>query len=90
LALGAGSISTGQVQGLGSAAEGNEQPLLDEWVAGGEKGVSLWVVSRVVYRHTGDQVLYKFLRKLTFNNEGALVSISNETRIDVDATVPES
>lgn len=75
---------------IGAASEGDEDASADTWVAGGGTGLAEWYVSRLVYDDTGDEVLYAFLRKRTYDSAGRLYSVSAETRITVDTPVAES
>jgi hypothetical protein len=75
------------VQVIGLETEGTDRPLLDTWVAGGDLGAARWVITRVVYDHTGSKIAYAFARKETFDKYGRLYSISAETRITVDVPV---
>lgn len=70
------------------AVEGGETALTDTWTSSPTgNGLALWVVSRVVYNEAGDQKLYKYFRKLTFDKCGRLWSVSGETRVIVDTPV---
>ena len=73
---------------LGDDTEGSETAATDTWTAGGADGLALWVTCRVVYNDAGDEKLYEFRRKLTFDKSGRLYSASGETRIEVE--VPEA
>lgn len=75
---------------IGAESEGSESASSDSWEAGGVNGLSEWYVSRVVYNHSGDKKVYAFLRKRVYDRYGRLFSVSGESRIEVDATVPES
>jgi len=48
--------------------------------------VNVYLVGRVVYNAAGDQTLYSFVRMLSFDARGLLVSIGAETRVTVDVT----
>ena len=72
---------------LGSAAEGTEAALSTTWVANASTPLDMWVVSRVVYNHAGNRVLYKMMRRMRFTQFGRLYSVGAETRVDVDAAV---
>ncbi|HZL36327.1 MAG TPA: hypothetical protein VFC78_13495 [Tepidisphaeraceae bacterium] len=50
--------------------------------------INLYVVSRTVYNPAGDQTLYQFIRKLSFDARGILYAVSAETRDVVDVTEP--
>ena len=79
-----------EVDTLGAAAEGSETALTDSWTAGGDHGLAVWCVSRVVYNEAGDKILYEFFRLHTYDSNGRLYSVSAETRVEVDATVDET
>lgn len=72
---------------LGAASEGSETASSATWTAGGSNGLAEWYVSRVVYNHSGNRVIYAFLRKRTYDNNGRLYSVSAETRVEVDTPV---
>jgi hypothetical protein len=74
---------------LGANTEGSETASTGTWTAGNEDedGLAEWYVSRVVYNHSGDKKLYKYLRKRVYDKYGRLYSVSAETRVEVDATV---
>lgn len=68
-----------------AGAEGGAAADSATWTANGTTGLVEWYVSRVVYVHTDSSpVLYAFLRKRTVAADGRLVSVSRETRIEVD------
>lgn len=75
---------------LGGAQEGSETADGTTWTAGEVNnnqnvlGLKVWVVSRVVYNHEGDCILYAFVRCLTFTSGGQLYSVSDEARIEVE------
>lgn len=69
---------------IGAAAEGSETAATNTWTAGGANGLAEWYVSRVVYNHAGNKILYAFLRKRTYDNFGRLYSVGGETRVIVD------
>ncbi len=50
----------------------------------GEDGVNVRVVMRVVYDDASDEKLYAHYRTFKFDSEGALMTISAETRVTVD------
>jgi hypothetical protein len=72
---------------LGDDTEGSDEKATDTWTSGGTNGLALWVTCRVVYNEApGDEKLYEFRRKLTFDKSGRLYSVSGETDpIEVDA-----
>ncbi len=47
--------------------------------------VNIWMESRVVYNDAGDEILYRYARKLKVNSRGLLYAEGAETRITVDA-----
>ncbi len=48
--------------------------------------LNIYLISRVVYNAAGDKTLYSFVRQLSFDARGLLLSVSAETRITVDVT----
>jgi len=72
---------------IGAASEGTEAADTGSGTAA-EAGVILWCVSRVGYFETGDETLYMYLRPITIDVKGHIVSIGAETRVSVD--VPEA
>jgi hypothetical protein len=72
---------------LGAAAEGGDAALADRWDRG-DGSLWLWMVSLVVYTFDGDRILYAMMRRASFDDEGALVSVGEEQRIVVDAPAP--
>ena len=77
---------------IGAASEGSETAATDTWdrenQVVGQFGLDEWYVSRVVYNHSGDEVLYKFMRMKTFDSLGRVITVSAETRVSID--VPET
>jgi hypothetical protein len=71
---------------LGGASEGSESADSSTWARGGGTPLVLYVVSRTVYNEAGDKTLYSFVRPLTFDARGVLVSVGAETRVTVDVT----
>jgi hypothetical protein len=77
---------------LGSNAEGSETASTDTWTRDGTTSgtnyagvpLDMWTVTRVVYNDTGTQVLYAFVRKMSFDSLGLLRSVSAETRYVID------
>jgi len=69
---------------IGAASEGSETASTATWTAGGTNGLAEWYVSRVVYNHAGNRILYAFLRKRTYDKFGRLYSVGGETRVIVD------
>lgn len=71
---------------LGSNIEGTETTLSDTWnVAVDLVPVDVWQVTRVVYNHAGSKILYKFMRKFSYDSIGALYAVSGETKVEIDA-----
>lgn len=70
---------------LGEGSEGTTTADTTTWVAGGDDAMDLWVVSNVVFDHSGDSILYAMLRKLTVAPSGKILSAGAETRVTVDA-----
>jgi len=48
---------------------------------------NLFALCRVVFNDQGDQKLYGYYRQMLFDTTGKLASISEETRIEIDAPV---
>lgn len=72
---------------LGSASAGSETADGATWSkASDATPVNVYVVSRVVYNPSGDQALYSFVRMMSFDARGLLVSVGAETRVTVDTT----
>jgi len=75
-----------------SGAEGTEAAETTAWdraaQASGARGLTLSLVTRVGYFHTGDETLYGYTRDLAFDDRGMLVTCSGETRFTID--VPEA
>lgn len=69
---------------------GAETARTTSWTAGTENGLAEWYVSRIVYKHDGDEKLYAFLRKRTYDKYGRLYSVSGETRVVIDVPEDES
>src|SRR5262249_1192455 len=72
---------------LGSTSDSSESAESTTWSKASDgTPVNVYVVSRVVYNAAGDQVLYSFMREMSFDARGLLVSVGTETRVTVDAT----
>lgn len=71
---------------LGGSTEGSETAASDTWTRA-TSGTPLeeWYISRVGYWHAGDGKLYAFYRKRTYDSCGLLISVSAETRVEIDA-----
>jgi hypothetical protein len=86
---------TADPQAIGASTEGSETASASTWnrasaTSGTDYGdipIELWVQTRTVYNEAGDEKLYAFVRKLTFDAGGRLASVSAETRVEVD--IPE-
>ena len=83
-------VAPGSVIVLGGPTEGAETALQDSWRAGQNSGLEKWFVSRDIYNDAGDEILYSFMRKDTYDVDGRLFSTSAEVRVTVDVTVPET
>lgn len=69
---------------IGDDSEGAEDANTDD-ADTGTNGINEWYVSRVVYDNTGDKVLYQMMRMRSYDKRGHLMSISGETRVEVNA-----
>jgi len=78
----------GPVDESGDPIEGTEPERDDTWTANGTKGLALWQTVRVVYYELGDEKLYEYRRKLTFDRWGRLYSVSGEKQIEIEAPEP--
>lgn len=87
-AASSGGVAHGNVTGpttVGASTEGSDTANSTTWTwAGGGTPVEIWMVTDVVYSDAGDQKLYAMKRKLTFDTQGFLYSVSGETRVLVD------
>jgi hypothetical protein len=71
----------------GGAVEGSETADTTSWSRNTDNApILLWMVSRVTYDTTSHK-LYSFVRSLTIDSLGAIVAVSGETRVEVDAAV---
>lgn len=70
---------------IGAASEGSESASSTTWNRDDGSPLEEWYVSRVGYWHAGDEKLYAFYRKRTYDTLGALRSVSAETRVEIDA-----
>lgn len=52
--------------------------------AGGTDGVSMREMTRMAYDDAGDEILYAYYRTKVYDNDGALLTISDETRVAVE------
>ena len=53
---------------------------------GTDDGVDILWTTRIAYNHGGDKKLYAFRRTMTFDSAGMLITMSAETRVEIDAT----
>jgi hypothetical protein len=72
---------------LGSAAEGSETASTMSWARTSGTPLDLYLTTRVGYYDAGDETLYGYAVKLSFDAFGALIAVSGETRYGID--VPE-
>lgn len=72
---------------LGGTSEGPESADTNSWTRSSSgMPLDLYVVTRMVYNESGDQTLYQFVRKLSFDACGLLTAVSAEARVTIDAT----
>jgi len=77
------------VQAIGDTDEGSEAADTTSFEVGtDDKGMDLSFMSRVAYFHSGDKKLYGYIRTLRIDRTGLVVSISGETRIEIDVAGP--
>ena len=72
---------------IGSAAEGSETAdtaTFDRADQGTDDGLTITVLTRLVYNHTGDEILYGYFRTFAFDSTGRLVEVSAETRVTIE------
>lgn len=75
----------GAVDTIGVNSEGTEAAYTNTYNATtSENGLDLYAMVRVAYYDAGDEILYGYIRKLTFDVNGHLVSVGAETRISID------
>lgn len=72
---------------LGAASEGSETADSGTWTRDGSTPLEFYVQSRSGYFESGNETLYQYLRKVTIDACGKIVSVGAETRVTVD--VPE-
>ena len=75
---------------IGDATEGSEAAETTTWTYAGTNGLKLYAMTRVAYYDAGDEILYGYVRLLTFDKYGRLYSAGAETRVSIDVTVAES
>jgi len=72
---------------LGTPGDSSETADTDVWdreAQGTDTGVEVPVVTRSVYDAAGDEILYQFIRVMTFDSSGRLTLVSAETRYTID------
>lgn len=87
-----GAARTASPSTLGAGSEGSETANAATWSRAvvtsgtdyGDTPLELWTVCRVGYYDAGDETLWAYMRKLTFDASGRLKSVSAETRVSVD------
>ena len=73
------------IQTLGSAAEGSETADTTDFTIGTDgKGLKKYYVSRIVWNHSGDKILYMMMRYDLIDKYGKHYYTSAETRVSVD------
>lgn len=73
---------------VGDVDEGSEAADTTSFILGTDnKGLELNIMTRIGYYEEGDEKLYGYIRTLRFNENGALIDISEETRVEID--IPE-
>lgn len=73
---------------LTTADEGKEKAASNAWGYDGSAGVKVTLQTRTCYLHTNvSPVLYGFFRTFTFDAKGMLLSVSGETRYEIDRPV---
>jgi hypothetical protein len=89
VAIPRGQARTATPDTVGAASEGNEAADTATWAREADDApVDVYVCSRVGYFDAGNETLYAYIRKLSFDASGRLVAVSAETRVSVD--VPEA
>lgn len=73
---------------LPATPEASESAQADDWEqaspSAGSDGVTIKVITRIVYDDTSDEALYGYYRELLFDSAGLLVSIGAETRYTIE------
>ena len=78
--------STDSPDTIGASSEGSESADTSAWDRVDDATpVDVWVIGRVGYFHAGDEKLYGYARKLSFDATGRLYAVSAETRVEIDA-----
>jgi len=76
------------IQTLGSAAEGSETADTTDFIVGTDsKGLKKYFVSRIVWNHAGDKILYMMMRYDLIDQYGNHYYTSAETRVSIDVGV---
>lgn len=87
VAIRGGVGATASPTTIGSTSLGSESADTATWSrASNSTPVNVYLISRVVYNAAGDKTLYSFVRQLSFDSRGLLLSVGAETRITVDVT----
>jgi len=81
------TTTTTCLQTVGTTAE-TEAEQTDDWDRSSGCQVEVTMLTRFAYNHAGDQKLYAYYRDFVYDAQGALVSVSAETRVTIDT--PES
>ena len=83
----ASPVAPALVDTIGVNTEGTEVAYTDEWAVETDrtKGLDWYIMNRVGFFHDGDQKLYGYIRKATFDKAGRLTAVSAETRVEIDA-----
>jgi hypothetical protein len=76
--------ATTDIVAVGDTDEGSEAADTTEW-ARGDGPLTLQIMTRVAYFHAGDKKLYGYIREYKWDAIGMLLSVSGETRIELDA-----
>lgn len=73
---------------LTTEGEGTDAAASMAWSYDGDAGVKITLQTRTCYLHTkSSPVLYGFFRTFTFDAKGMLLSVSGETRYEIDRPV---
>ncbi len=87
VAIRGGAGATASPTTIGGTSLGSESADTATWSrAANATPLNVYLISRVVYNAAGAKTLYSFVRQLSFDARGLLLSVSAETRISVDVT----
>lgn len=79
---------SGSVDTVGVNTEGTEAAYTNTYDGtSSANGLDLYAMTRVAYYDAGNETLYGYIRKLTFDVNGHLQAVSAETRISIDVPV---